>query len=191
MSHPCVSWVWSETASTEHWHQWPLLLKCRKTTNYSLTHLMLSPMSASVAAITKWFLFNIWKSIRASNFKIYHNVVLDSLYILTRNVATIYFRSAANHTNVSILVMFWSHFLDNSSVVSEKVHSLKRVNPVLLFIIHDPWDIFAHWLRKYGSVQPSSTYYIKKWRSAATFFHNCSRQLHHHKMSFLENLRNY
>ena len=46
--------------------------------------------------------FNISESFRASNFKIYHNVVLDSLYILTGNDATVYFRAAANRTKVSI-----------------------------------------------------------------------------------------
>ena len=31
-----VSWVWSETAYTERWRWWPLLLKRPKTTNQSL-----------------------------------------------------------------------------------------------------------------------------------------------------------
>ena len=55
------------------------------------------------AAVTKWFCFNIWETIRASNFNIYNNVVHDSLYISTENDATIYFQSAANRTNLPML----------------------------------------------------------------------------------------
>jgi len=46
--------------------------------------------------------FNISETIRASDFKIYHNVALDSLYISTGNDVTSYFRSAANQTNVQM-----------------------------------------------------------------------------------------
>ena len=56
-------------------------------------NLMVSSMS--VAAVTKLFLGIPPK------LKIYHNLAHDSLYILTRNNVTIYFQSAANHTNVS------------------------------------------------------------------------------------------
>ena len=47
--------------------------------------------------------FNISGTIAASNSKIYPNVEHDSLYISTGNDVTIYLRSAANRTNVSIL----------------------------------------------------------------------------------------
>ena len=45
----------------------------------------------------------ISETARHSNFKIYHNVSQDSLYISTGNHVIICFRSAANRTNVSIL----------------------------------------------------------------------------------------
>ena len=47
-------------------------------------------------------ILNISKTIEGSNFKIYHNVAQDSLYIKIENDVTIYFRSAANRINVSI-----------------------------------------------------------------------------------------
>ena len=46
---------------------------------------------------------NISETTKASNFKIYHNVAHESLYISTGNDITIFFRSAANRTDVSIL----------------------------------------------------------------------------------------
>ena len=41
-------------------------------------------------------IFYASETTRASHFKIYHKVALDSLYISTGNYVTIYFRSAAN-----------------------------------------------------------------------------------------------
>jgi hypothetical protein len=49
------------------------------------------------------FCLNISETFRASNFKNYHNVALDSFYISTGNDVTSYFRSAANQTNVQML----------------------------------------------------------------------------------------
>ena len=60
--------------------------------------LMLSSMSAAAVG-TKCF-FNISETIRASLFKIYQKVALDSLYISTGNDVINYFRSEANRTNV-------------------------------------------------------------------------------------------
>ena len=57
---------------------------------------MLSSISIAV------FCWNISESNRASNFKIYYKVAHDSLYILIGNDVIIYFRSAANRTNVPI-----------------------------------------------------------------------------------------
>ena len=47
--------------------------------------------------------FYISETNRASNFTIYHDLALDSLYISTGNDVINYFRSAANRTNVFIL----------------------------------------------------------------------------------------
>ena len=58
--------------------------------------------TASVS-VRKNFFSIVSETTRVSNFKIYHNVAHDSLYIWTGNVVAIYFRSAANGTNVSIL----------------------------------------------------------------------------------------
>ena len=49
-------------------------------------------------------LFNIPEASRASNFKIYYNAALDSLYISTGNDITVYFRSAVNGINYSASV---------------------------------------------------------------------------------------
>ena len=57
----------------------------------------------SAASSTKFFFFNISETTRASNFKIYHNVAQDSLYISTGNDVTICFPLAANRTNMFIL----------------------------------------------------------------------------------------
>ena len=46
------------------------------------------------------FFLNISETIRMSDFKIYHKVALDGLYISTGNDITNYFRSEANRTNV-------------------------------------------------------------------------------------------
>ena len=44
--------------------------------------------------------FNISETIRASDFKIYHKIALDSLYISTGKDVINYFHSEANRTNV-------------------------------------------------------------------------------------------
>ena len=62
---------------------------------------MLSSMSAT--AVTKWFFEYLSETIKASDFRIYHKVALDILYILTGNDVINYFWSAANRTNVFIL----------------------------------------------------------------------------------------
>ena len=79
--------------------------------------LILSSMSASAAVITKTsFLISRKLLELASNFTIYHNLAHNSLYSPTGNDVTIYFRSAANRTNVFIL----SHVrVDNGSADSE------------------------------------------------------------------------
>ena len=46
---------------------------------------------------------NISEITRASDFKIYYHVTLDSLYILTGSYTIMYFWSAANRINVLIL----------------------------------------------------------------------------------------
>ena len=61
--------------------------------------------------------FNISEFTIVCNFNIHQNVALDSLYILTGNDVTSYFRLAAHRISVSILtpksilVMFGSRFL--------------------------------------------------------------------------------
>ena len=47
--------------------------------------------------------FSMSENTMASNFKIYRNVALDSLYISTGNDVIIYFQSAPNRINVFIL----------------------------------------------------------------------------------------
>ena len=60
---------------------------------------------------------------RASNFKIYQNVALDSRYILTGNDVIIYLRQQQIAQMCSFLVMFGSRLLDNGSIDFKKVHS--------------------------------------------------------------------
>ena len=64
--------------------------------------LMLSSVSAAAsAAVTKWLFGNISsETIRASDFKNYRKVALNSLYISTGNDVINYLRSEANRTNV-------------------------------------------------------------------------------------------
>ena len=71
-------------------------------------------------------IFNISETTRASNFKMYRNVSLDSLYISTGNDVTIYFRQAANHTNVSVLGHVRVAILDNDSTDFEKVYCFEN-----------------------------------------------------------------
>ena len=79
------------------WIKWDFLNETRMR-----LRLMLSSMS-TYTAHTKWFFFNISEITRGSNFKIYNNVAHDSLYLSTGTDVTIYFRSAASRTNLSIL----------------------------------------------------------------------------------------
>ena len=68
---------------------------------------------------------NISKTIiRACNFEIYHNVALNSLYILTGNDVTIYFWSAANRirataADFTVTKLYWK-ILENSPASSFK-----------------------------------------------------------------------
>ena len=52
--------------------------------------------------VTKQSFLKIMETARASNFKIYHNIALDSLYVWNENDVIIYCRSAANRINVFI-----------------------------------------------------------------------------------------
>ena len=80
-------------------------------------HSMLSSMSAS-AADTKLFLGNISETIRASDFKIYQKVALDSLYILMGNDVINYFRLEANLQTCKFWVMLGLGLFDNGSTNS-------------------------------------------------------------------------
>ena len=51
---------------------------------------------------------NILETTKHRSIKIYYQVAFDGLYILTGNVATSYFQSAANRINVSILGHVWA-----------------------------------------------------------------------------------
>ena len=53
--------------------------------------------------VTKCSFWKISQITKASTFKIYHNVALDSLYISTENYVTSDFQSAANPMDVFIL----------------------------------------------------------------------------------------
>ena len=64
----------------------------------------------SATTVSKWIFkifLNISETTRASIFKIYHNVALDSPNILTGNDVIIYFQPAANSINVFILGHVW------------------------------------------------------------------------------------
>ena len=69
--------------------------------------------------------FEFLKNHRAihRNSHIYTNVALEGLSILTGNDVTSYFRSTENYLTKSILVMFWSRFLDNGWTDFENVYS--------------------------------------------------------------------
>ena len=64
-------------------------------------------LSNGLITILVMNLFNISKTARAIDFKISHNVVLNSRYILTGNDVTIYFWSATTRVNV----LFLGHIL--------------------------------------------------------------------------------
>ena len=109
---------------------------------------------------------NISDSIRAINFKIYHNIAHGSLYISIRNDITIYFRSAPNRTNVSILVMSGSRFLDNSSTDLEKVYCFVTQGSRISFrSMCKSLDIFGSWPRKWKWGQKGRTVVnaLPKW----------------------------
>ena len=59
--------------------------------------------------------FNIYgtTSTRVGNFKFYHSVALDSLYISTGNDVTSYFLWQHITQTFLFFVMFWWQFLDN------------------------------------------------------------------------------
>ena len=75
-------------------------------------------MSAATAAVTI-----------SCNFKIYHDVAIDSLHIWAGNDITISFRSAANRINVFIWghVRVRSRFPDNGSIDFKNVYSLQML----------------------------------------------------------------
>ena len=98
---------------------------------------------------------------RASNFKIYRHIALNSLYISTENHAIIYFWSAANRM-CSFLVVFVSRFLDNASTDFEKVYNFGTGDSSDSFSAFKTLDIFLL-IDPENGVQmdlPSSTHYI-------------------------------
>ena len=80
--------------------------------------------TAAVAdfTVTKQSFCKIAETSKASNFRIYHNVALDSLFILTRNGVIIYLLhvGSKSHKRVRFWVMFGLRFLDNGSTDFEK-----------------------------------------------------------------------
>ena len=74
-------------------------------------------MSVAASPVTKWFFFNISETVRATNFNIDHDVVLDSLYILTGNDLV----SASGQQQIAqtcqFVVMFGLRFSDNGSIL--------------------------------------------------------------------------
>ena len=95
------------------------------------------------------FFLNISETTRAINFSNHPNVAHDSLYISTANYVKIYFRSAANRTNVSILghVRVGLRFLDLITVqsLSKKVYSFGKCESWASSLFCDASDIFASW----------------------------------------------
>ena len=94
---------------------------------------------------------NILETIRGCSLKIDHNVAHNSLYISTRNDVAVYFRSAANRTDVLFLVMFGSRFLDNGSTDFENVYCFVQALHLLLC---KSLGIFASWPPKMGPKWP-------------------------------------
>jgi len=90
--------------------------------------LMLSSMSAAMIFL------DISEIIRDSDFKIYHHLTLDSLYISTGNDITSYFRSAANRTNVNFASCSSPDFsitvqpIFKMSILLETVIQARRLN---------------------------------------------------------------
>ena len=91
----------------------------------------------------------------ASNFKIYHNVALDSLYISTKMTIN-YFRSATNRINA-----FAISFLITVQPVSNRLMGLEREIQVFHFMfVCNPFDICAPGFRNVAQADlpPSARY---------------------------------
>ena len=72
------------------------------TTISKIYHHWFATAAVADFAVTKQSFWKISETARASNFKIYRNVALYSLYISTRNDVIICFKSVANRINVFI-----------------------------------------------------------------------------------------
>ena len=70
------------------------------------------------STITKWFFFNISKSIRTANFNIYHDVILASLLVWLVG------RKSHKH---QIGIIFGSWFLNNVATYFKKVYNFWKV----------------------------------------------------------------
>ena len=94
---------------------------------------MLSSMTAAASAVTKWY-FGISRKllVLASNFKIYRNVGLYSLWIATGNNDIVKFRSCRD---LSIMVQS----------ISKWFTVLERLIQVLHFLFGNPLDTFSSW----------------------------------------------
>ena len=88
---------------------------------------------------------NIYETIRASSFKIYHNVAHDGLYVSTGKDVTFYFRSAANRTSVSV----FGHV--RVSIAAQRISKMSAILRIMVRVLHfalcKSLDIFAVWRR--------------------------------------------
>ena len=87
--------------------------------------------------------FNFSETVRASDFKIYHNLALHSLYIWTGKDVINYFRSAANRINVNFGACSGSDFSITVQPILKKFTVLETVIQGLHLLLCNLLDIFT------------------------------------------------
>ena len=109
-------------------------------------------VNAASAAVTKLFFFNISETVKASNFKIYHRIALDSLYIFTGNDVTIYILPVGSKSHKRI--HFGSSLGHNFSImvqsIPKKFAVLETVIPKASFPLIQPVRHFCSLTLKNG-----------------------------------------
>ena len=68
-----------------------------------------------------------------------------------------------SHQRVHFVSCSGSRFLDIGSADSESVYIFEKVIEWLHFIVCNISDIFARWVRKWGSSSPTVVYALRKW----------------------------
>ena len=125
----------------------------------------MSASAVACAAVMKLLFGNISKSTSASNFKIYDELSIDSLYISTGNGVITYFRSASNRINVtSFWVILGRDFsMSVQSIAERLVYSFGKGDWRASPLFCDAFEIFASWPRKWGSRGPNVVYALHRW----------------------------